>query len=67
MISNVYLKLVRVIMKSSFCQSFQMRQINISCNEIYGIMHILVSKCNSKGLNEEEFVLLNTATENVKI
>lgn len=67
MISNVYFKLVRVIMMSSFCQSFQIRQITISCNEIYGIMHILVSKYNLKGLNEEEFVLLNTATENVKI
>lgn len=54
-------------MMSSFCQSFQIRQITISCNEIYGIMHILVSKYNLKGLNEEEFVLLNTATENVKI
>lgn len=46
---------------SSFSQSYQIRQINISCNEIYGIMHILVSECISKGLNEEKFALLNTA------
>lgn len=30
-------------------------------------MYILVSKCNLKGLNEEEFVLFNIVIENVKI